>query len=68
MVNFSIIVGVAVICRPTSNSNLLSYASQLPMEDPGEALFVRMRTCIFNNTHLSHYFFMQMMILTRRMV
>mmetsp|Transcript_18727 Transcript_18727/g.34957 ORF Transcript_18727/g.34957 Transcript_18727/m.34957 type:complete len:510 (+) Transcript_18727:52-1581(+) len=36
MVNFSIIVGVAVICRPTSNSNLLSYASQLPMEDPDD--------------------------------
>jgi hypothetical protein len=35
MVNFSIIGGVAVICRPTDNSNLLSYASQLPMEDPG---------------------------------
>lgn len=38
MVNFSIIVGVAVICRPTSNSGMLSYASQLPMEDPGNLL------------------------------
>ena len=31
----SIIVAVAVICRPTDRSNLLSYASQLPMDDPG---------------------------------
>jgi hypothetical protein len=45
MVNFSIIGGVAIICRPTDTSNLLSYASQLPMEDPG--MFFLALSCLF---------------------
>lgn len=33
--NFSVLVAVCFICKPTENSRMLSYASQLPTEDPG---------------------------------
>jgi hypothetical protein len=36
ILNFGILSAVCVICLPSDNSLLLSYASQLPTEDPGE--------------------------------
>lgn len=39
--NFAVLAAVCFICKPTENSRLLSYASQLPTEDPGEARFCR---------------------------
>lgn len=34
--NFAVLAAVCFICKPTENSRLLSYASQLPTEDPGK--------------------------------
>ena len=36
--NFAILATVCIICRPTENSRLLSYAQQLPTEDPDDDL------------------------------
>jgi hypothetical protein len=30
VLNFAVLIAVCAICRPSDNSNLLSYASQLP--------------------------------------
>jgi hypothetical protein len=47
LVNFSIIGGVAVICRPSDNSGMLSYASQLPTEDPGKHCYNYYNYCCY---------------------
>lgn len=36
ILNFGVLAAVCAICKPSDNSLLLSYASQLPTEDPGE--------------------------------
>jgi hypothetical protein len=36
VLNFCVIACVCLICRPTPNSQLLAYASQLPTEDPDD--------------------------------
>lgn len=65
MVNFSIIVGVAVICRPTDNSNLLSYASQLPMEDPGGCRAVEASG--WNHANKHYYFLWSFLVHAQRL-
>jgi len=34
--NFAVLVAICFICKPTENSRMLSYASQLPTEDPDD--------------------------------
>jgi len=34
--NFAVLAAVCVVCRPTATSQMLSYASQLPTEDPDD--------------------------------
>lgn len=34
--NFAVLVSVCIICLPSDNSRLLSYASQLPQDDPDD--------------------------------
>lgn len=36
--NFAVLAAVCVVCKPAENSRLLSYASQLPTEDPDDYL------------------------------
>ena len=36
VLNFAVLAAVCIVCLPTDNSHLLSYASQLPTEDPDE--------------------------------
>lgn len=36
ILNFFVLICVCLICRPTDNSHLLAYASQIPTEDPDD--------------------------------
>eukprot|EP01038_Epipyxis_sp_PR26KG_P010388 gene10388-13954_t len=36
LLNFAVLASVCVVCRPTENSRLLAYASQLPTSDPDD--------------------------------
>ena len=36
VLNFAVIAAVCIICCPSDNSRMLSYASQLPTEDPDD--------------------------------
>lgn len=36
VLNFAVLAAVCIICCPSDNSRRLSYASQLPTDDPGE--------------------------------
>ena len=37
MLNFSVLAAVSIICFPSDNSRRLTYASQLPTDDPGSS-------------------------------
>jgi len=38
ILNFSVLASVCLVCRPSDRSQMLSYASQLPTEDPDDDL------------------------------
>ena len=38
ILNFSVLAAVSITCLPSDNSRRLTYASQLPTDDPGSSL------------------------------